>query len=392
MTNTTVTVTLLSDLHIGTGTKLLSGIDWYAHRNGYTYMGHDQTIMDVVLERAASDGQDEIEVINTITGLKLGDLLDAGWLEPADFHPESNLFRYRLAGQPVTNEIREQIKSVYGKPYLPGSSLKGALRTVLATVAAAQLKPSLQRNDLGRSRTWAAQPVEARLFGIGGARVDANRDFGRAIQIGDSAEVDASVLRLRRAHIYPTASHTQRGRSRGLDIDLETVAKGTEFTLTMHTSDELWTDRGTPFDERRRAELNHWPQRAKWLAQLAHHGREYARQLLIQEVTYFQSRRDVPAVHAFYDELATRFTQLKKNQFMVPIGWGGGWHTKTLNEYIRQNSGQFDEIVRTYRLNPTGTYTTGDPFPKSRHLLRLANERLGEPLGWVLISTEQLES
>ena len=384
MTNRTLTVTLLSDLHIGTGTKLLDGIDWHAHSDGFTYMADDGTLMNTVLDRAIANGQNEMEVIDAITGMKINDLIDAGWLEKDDFGPENTLFRYRLRGEPVTNEVREQIKSVYGKPYLPGSSLKGAIRTVLATVGAAEMKPSL--DNLGRSRTWAAQSVEAQLFGKGGHRVDANRDFGRAFQIGDSAEVDAGTLRLRRAHIYPTASNTRCGRSRGLDIDLETVAKGTQFVLPMQIPDELLTDRGTPFDQRRKQELNHWPRRAQWLEQLARHGREYARKLLIQEVTYFQNRRDVPAVHAFYNELATLFSKLEKNQFMLPLGWGGGWHTKTLNEYVREDQKQFEEIVSRYRLDPTGSREQGDTFPKSRHLLRLGDgERLGNPLGWCLI-------
>ncbi|MEZ4864406.1 MAG: type III-A CRISPR-associated RAMP protein Csm5 [Caldilineaceae bacterium] len=388
MTNTTVTVTLLSDLHIGTGATLLSGIDWYVHRNNYTYMADDSTLMNTMLDRALANNQQETNVINAITGMKIGDLLDAGWLEAADFAPESKLFRYRLRGQPVTNEIREQIKTVYGQPYLPGSSLKGAIRTLLATVAADTLKPSLA--NLGRSRTWAAQPVEAELFGKGGERVDANRDFGRAFQIGDSEGVAASSLRLRRAHIYPTASNDRRGRSRGLDIDLETVAKGTQFTLPLHLPSELLEERQTAFDERRRQELNHWPTRAKWLAQLAAHGREYARQLLIHEVTYFQKRRDVPAVHTFYEELATRFTQLQPNQFLLSLGWGGGWQTKTINEYIQQDKRQFEQIVSRYRLDPTGSRKAGDIFPKSRHLLRLGDgERLGDPLGWCLVEMKE---
>lgn len=390
MTNTTLTVTLLSDLHIGTGTKLLSGIDWYAHNDGFTYLADDSTLMAAVLERAVNNQQDEFQVISAITGMKIGELLDAGWLDRKDFGATSELFRYRLRGEPVTNEVREQIKTVYGLPYLPGSSLKGALRTVLANALATQKPPAL--NNLGRNRYWAAQPVEAQLFGQGGERVDANRDFGRAFQISDSQPVDASALRLRRAHIYPTAGNTSRGRSRGLDIDLETVAKGTVFTLTMHTPEELLTDQNSPFDQRRQRELGHWPELANQLQRrrLAHTGRQYARDLLIQEVTYFQNRRDVPAVHAFYDELATRFSKLNRDQFMMPLGWGGGWHTKTLNEHLRKDAQQFGKIVREYRLNPTGYSKEDEAFPKSRHLLRLMNsDRIGEPLGWCLVDVSQ---
>lgn len=384
MRNLTLTITLLSDLHIGTGNKLLNNIDWYTHRDGHTYLADDTALMNTILDRARDAGQDEFEVIQEITaGMKLADLVDTDWLTHADFTEDSKLFRYRLQGKPATNEIREQIKSVYGNPYIPGSSLKGAIRTILATVAANELSPSL--DSLGNRRTWAAQPVEAELFGKGGSRVDANRDFGRVIQIGDSNEADPSTLRMRRAHVYPTASNSQRGRSRGLDIDIETVAKYTEFTVPMHIPSELLSNRNTAFDQRRQAELNHWPNKAKWLEQLAKHGREYARNLLIQEVTYFQERRDVPAVHAFYDELVNRFTQLKKNQFMLQLGWGGGWHTKTLNEYVKKDPQEFEKIVSRYRLDPTGKRRVGDQFPKSRHLLRRSDEKLAEAIGWCQI-------
>lgn len=385
MTNRTLTVTLLSDLHIGTGTKLLSGIDWYAHRNGFTYMADDNTLLDTVVRRAVDHGQDEIEVVNAITGMKIGELLDTGWLESDDFSGESSLFRYRLRGEPATNEVREQIKTPYGQSYLPGSSLKGALRTVLANAIATEKTPALDK--LGRNRYWAAQSVEAQLFGAGGPRIDANRDFGRAFQIGDSAPVEASALRLRRAHIYPTASNTSRGRSRGLDIDLETVAKGTVFTLPMHIPDELLTDRNTAFDQRRQLELAHWTERAKFLENLAIYGQEHARLQLLGELNFFKNR-GLQTVNAVYAELINRYRTLQPTQFLLPIGWGGGWHTKTLNAHLRKDPKQFDQLVQDYKLNPTGKFNAGDTFPKSRHLLRLSNEELGEPLGWCLIDLE----
>ncbi|MEM7128527.1 MAG: type III-A CRISPR-associated RAMP protein Csm5 [Chloroflexota bacterium] len=388
MTKTTLTVTLLSDLHIGTGTKLLHGIDWLTYRNGFTYIADDTQLMNTILDRAQADGQNEFEVIEAITGMRLGDLIDAGWLVREDFEADSKLFLYRLKGEPTTNEIREQLKSVYGKPYLPGSSLKGAIRTILATVAAKEMSPSL--DNLGNRRTWAAQPVEAELFGKGGSRINANQDLGRAIQIGDSNEVDFDSLRMRRTHVYPTASNNRQGYSRGVDIDLETIIKGTQFTLSLNTPNGLLENRHTPFDERRQQELNHWPQRAKWLENLAKHGREYARNLLIQEVTYFEPRRDVPAVHAFYDEMVTRFTKLKKNQFMLQLGWGGGWHTKTLNEYVKKDARRFEEIISQYRLDPTGDRKVGEIFPKSRHLLRRSDGKLAEAIGWCQIEIDDV--
>jgi CRISPR-associated protein Csm5 len=242
------------------------------------------------------------------------------------------------------------------------------------------LQPDVHVDRLDRRRTWAARPVEQRLFGK-----DPNHDFMRLLQVSDSESISSESLRLRQAHIHPTASQTQRGRSRGLDIDLEAVAKGTEFTLHLHIPLELLEPGNGAFEVRRSEELRDWERRRKWLERLAQHGRANARQLLIDEVTYFQARTDVPAAHRFYDNLATRFSELQKNQFLLSLGWGGGWHTKTLNQYLKQDAQNFERIAKQFRLDPTGDRQPGDRFPKSRHLLRQPNGEPGEPLGWVLV-------
>jgi CRISPR-associated protein Csm5 len=381
--NLTVKVSLLSDLHIGTGTELINGLDWLRRPDGYVYFAHQSAIGETILERALTDGKDERQVINFITGMKLGDLVDADWLSPTDFQ-DPTLFSYRLRGEPATIQIREQVKTVDHRPYLPGSSLKGALRTLLATVAAAELKPTVAVETLDRRRTWAARPVEQRLFGK-----DPNHDFLRLLQVSDSDPVDATRLRLRKAHLYPTATRTERGRSKGLDIDLETVVKGTDFMLKIHIPLELLEKSTGDFEARRSQELQDWERRRPWLSRLAAYGRNYARQLLIEEVTYFENKKDVPAVHRFYSELANQFSQLKKNQFFLPLGWGGGWHTKTLNQYLKEDINNFERIADKYRLDPTGDRKAGDRFPKSRHLLRQPDGQPGEPLGWVLVELNE---
>ena len=385
--NIDVKVTLLSDLHIGTGVSFIQGLDWIKRADGYVYFANHAAVAEEVLERAAADGKDEREVVNTISGMTLDDLVDAGWLDAADFHVPSPQFFYRLRGTPASTQIREQVKTVYRQLYLPGSSLKGALRTVIATVAANELQPDVSVGDLGRRRTWAAQSIERVLFGK-----DPSHDFLRMLQVSDSAPIDLGNLRLRQAHIYPTASRTQRGRSRGLDIDLETVAEGAEFSLQIHMPLELLQSGPSDFDARRHQELQDWERRLPWLSRLAAHGREYARQLLIEEVTYFQPRTDVPAVHGFYNDLATRFSRLKKNQFLLPLGWGTGWHTKTLNQYLKKDAKNFEAIAGQYRLDPTGDRKPGDRFPKSRHLLRQPNGQAGKPLGWCLVELRERQA
>ena len=124
-------IELLSPLHIGTGNSLLEGVDWI-QRARYVYVANQDRLLEAVFERAGEDGRSDAEVSRVIAGMTLTDLVDAGYLVDHDFQEDSPLFLYRLPGKPAMNQIAEQIKDVYGQPYLPGSSLKGALRTLLA--------------------------------------------------------------------------------------------------------------------------------------------------------------------------------------------------------------------------------------------------------------------
>ncbi len=318
------------------------------------------------------------QVANTLAASTVADLVKMGWLTKADFGEQHDLFRYRLRGSPATINIREQIKDVYGQPYLPGSSLKGALRTVLAVGAAMRVKADFDNLNPGRS--WAAQPVERKLFGN-----DPNHDLLRALQVSDSAPVPSARLGLRRANIYPTASTSYRGRSKGLDVDVETLTRGTTLDLPIHVPTELLEHRNTAFDRRRHEELGQWEQKAQWLERLTQTAQQNARMLLEDEVRFFQERTDVPAVHQFYNNLVDQFTALKRNEMLLVLGWGGGWHTKTFNRLLKTDPQTFDRLVTKYRLNPTGTVNPGASFPKSRHLLRIG-DRPGPPLGWVKVT------
>ncbi|HIE38648.1 MAG TPA: type III-A CRISPR-associated RAMP protein Csm5, partial [Anaerolineales bacterium] len=157
-TEWTVEVETLSPLHIGSGTELMLGYDLVPHQ-GRTYRVDEDALLEAMLVRAEERGTDAVNRV--LMGRPAAELLT-----PSDFD-DSALFRYVLQGEPGKTEGRvpEQIKDVYDRPYLPGSSLKGALRTLLAwgIYAGQKRKPDLGK--LKRSRSWAAQPLEQELFG-----------------------------------------------------------------------------------------------------------------------------------------------------------------------------------------------------------------------------------
>ena len=378
----TATIETLSPLHIGTGTSLLEKVDWIQSGN-WVYVADQNRLLETVLERAQAErGGNEMAVIQALTGMTLSDLRSAGWLARDDFQADSPLFRYRLRGEPAMNQIAEQIKDVYGQPYLPGSSLKGALRTVLAVTGASKLKTDLRRP--GRSRSWAAQPIERDIFGR-----DPNHDLLRALQVSDSAPVEAKQLRLERVNVFPTAGRTSYGRSRGLDLDVEALRKGTMLQATIKIDGTLFGD-DTPLGRMVESELR-FGKRRSWLFNLPKWAKKWAGRRLVEEADFFGKKQGGKAVAAFYGQLAVIWDRMQENEFLLQVGWGTGWPSKTFGHLLQRDAKDFERLVRDYRLSPQDRgRKTGDPFPKSRKLVRRGDSPT-QPLGWVKVTLSPKE-
>jgi len=368
----TAHIELLSPLHIGTGTDLLEGVDWI-QRDDYVYVADQEALLEAVFDRAGEEGRSDATIARAIAGMTLNDLVDAGYLTPEDFSGDSPLFRYCLPGRPAMNQISEQIKDVYGQPYLPGSSLKGALRTVLA-VGGATVR-QLRFDRLGRSRSWAAQPAERELFGR-----NSNYDLLRALQVSDSGPMSPDHLRLERVNIYPTAGQrTQYGQQRGLDIDVEALRQGTTFQVPIKVEGYLLS---------RQAEQKlRFGKRKNWLLNLPGWARKVAGQRMAHEIEFFQQRADGRVVLGFYSRLVQTWEGLDENEFLLQVGWGGGWLSKTFGWLLQEDATAFERIVKDYRMTMERGRKAGDPFPRSRHLVRVG-EHPAVPLGWIKVSLE----
>ncbi|MBC8446331.1 MAG: type III-A CRISPR-associated RAMP protein Csm5 [Chloroflexi bacterium] len=368
-------IELLSPLHIGTGASLLAGVDWI-QRDGYVYVADQNALLETVFDRAGEEGRSDAAIAQAIAGMTLNDLVKAGYLTKEDFAADSPLFRYRLRGAPAMNQISEQIKDVYGQPYLPGSSLKGALRTVLAVGGAMVRKPRFDR--LGRSRSWAAQPVERELFGR-----NPNYDLLRALQVSDSGPVSPDHLKLERANIYPTAGQrTEYGRQSGLDIDVETLRQGTALQAPIKIEGYLFGDQA----ER---ELK-FGKRKGWLLNLPQWGRTIAGQRIASEIEFFQQRADGRVVLGFYSRLVQTWEGLGENEFLLQVGWGTGWLSKTFGKLLQEDAREFERLLKDYRMTVERGRQPGDPFPRSRHLARVG-EHPAVPLGWIKVKLEEIK-
>ena len=349
----TLNLMTLSPLHIGSGRELLRDYD-YVVRQGYTWRVDEDALLDAALGEGEFD-----EALLRRPAAEL--------LQPADFRPDSALFRYVVKGTPRSTQegarLREQIKDVFDRPYLPGSSLKGAFRTALFDWALAQNPKALDTSRLRDSRKWAAQPIERALLGR-----DPNHDLLRALHVADSAPLDPNKsLSIENAQVF-TGGHA------GSPIEVEALRPHVRLRTSVKLDLSLFSDQA----ER---EL-HLGDRLQWLQGLMAVCRARVTPILAAERDWFARFHRGSPIVGFYAQLHDLVTGMPDERCLLQVGWGGGWLNKTAG--LRLDERQREGVINRYRL-ARGKRQKGDPFPKSRRVALDAQGRSIAPLGWVLI-------
>ncbi len=148
-------------------------------------------------------------------------------------------------GKQTLNEIECCVKSVYGQPYLPGSSIKGAIRTAIGVHYLAEhrripafktIRNNIDRalntrypkkNDLKRDLKRCGENLENQIF--------PNKSFG--ISIGDTGEMPMEQLCLVQKRDYSMKTQKQKA----LSIYCESLKPGvkTRFAITVDRSKSI---------------------------------------------------------------------------------------------------------------------------------------------------------
>lgn len=361
-------ITTLSPVHIGSGRELLNEYDYVLH-GGKTWRINDAALLD-------AQPLDDPDLARRLASIPPAQLLEEG-----DFQPGSPFFRYVIRGVTrATGEgavLREQLKDVFDRPYLPGSSLKGALRTAMGWYAWEKLGMRLDSARLGRRREWAAQEYEREIFGR-----DPNHDLMRALQVSDSAALDSDRLMVLNARVM------NRSGSLGSPIELEALRPETEIETGLKLDLALFSDWARSGGLKLGGE-----QALRGLPEILN---RRASERLNREASWFSGIPQGKRLADFYRQLAN--ARLDNNQVLLQVGWGTGWEDKTFGmRFQAQPGGALEALIRDYRLSK-GNRSPGDPFPRSRRAaLLFVQDAIGKrveiparPFGWLLVTFEPL--
>lgn len=358
MTTYQLQISLLSPIHIGKGEELRADFDFIRLGNNTVRLNED-AILESFADRFKPDQRGNYPLPGQI-------------LRQVNQETNPKYHRYLLRGATRSTQVDARlqacIKDVYDNPYLPGSSIKGALRTAVAWTGWDEKNVRVNMNSLERRKEWAGQKLERDIFGK-----NPNHDLFRALQVSDCHSDTA-----REKMVITNVQVLTRGGA-GSPIELEAVAGDVVFTGTLKIDDFLFSKTAEP-------EL-HFSQQKHWLTGLMTRVQQHSQARLAELAEWFKEINQAERVHTFISQLS-KFTA-GKHQALAQIGWGTGWDGKTFWTHLTKNEYeyQFEQILEKYRM-VRGKRQQGDDFPKSRRVA-MASGKPFRTFGWCLLELKE---
>lgn len=267
--------------------------------------------------------------------------------------------------------IKEIIKTA-GRPYIPGTSIKGAIRSSLirAMNAEGDYKRSLS-NILNRKvknpEKTADDGAESYLFG------GSHKSPFRFLRISDTSTCEYNSLELCEIKIMNICNGSVKWYSRNQNTDRinlatsiysEAIKSGTKLEGRISQG---FFDYFIDKDEIRNIKV---------LEDIASKIRKDIDNYIEREIQFFE-RYHVSEIVNFYRNLKN--IKLGDNEFLIQIGFSTGYLPKSV---VRNIDSSF--ISNLKRVNSSARIYD-DLFPKTRRLA-IKHDRTGTPLGWIKIS------
>ncbi len=266
-------------------------------------------------------------------------------------------------------------------PYLPGSALKGALRTGMLFARWADSAPRVEMPG-DRLPRRPGEAAEEHALGPGGANVM------RAVKIGDSSPVPVNVMR-----VYLLRVSTLVARGPKLELAWKQAPRGN--VARPEDSTPLFAEMaapGTVFE-------GGWRENAflaqpdivralRWRgpvtqSRLFEAANNYAARLLEIQKLYAE-QAGLPALRQNLEQIEARLQSVRGGSGCVLcMGWSSGLLAKTgwldtASEAYKQVLGQVPLFARALQ--------SGLPFPKTRRIVFLNGQPAALP-GWVVLET-----
>jgi len=376
-------VELLAPLHIGNGNelkmadfyldddkKLIKRIDFnkfisYCFENGIN-------LMEELNKRHYKTGKD----------FSITKFMDAKGIDPDDFTSYEVPAIIEKRERESEFAVKEHIKC--DGAYIPGSSIKGSIRTALmwsflnegdnVNVLFNELDYWIRKRgriDLKK----IDDRVSHEVFGN-----DAHHNIFRALRISDTGAIDLEHLEVSEIKIV--------GNPQEIPVYVENLKTGTEATFDLYLDEDMLNTEKKELDFKK-YELREY-MNASGICKACN---AFSKKVVEEHLRYVWEHYDCESTIGMFGTLRSEIEGCGDNEAVLHIGWGGGWYSTTIGLLVETypefttsaEGGERKWYLREGTLrhkfklgkNPR-THRYASRFPKTRRITIK-----GEPLGWV---------
>jgi CRISPR type III-A-associated RAMP protein Csm5 len=371
-----VQITTLTPLHIGSGAEFQGDIEyiWFPEQEQAVILD-DTQVLQIIGETHVSQWISCIEKQESLLALLQQRKPD---LQPVDI--ARRLIRYGQGRVDTHKPLREHLHSANGDALLPGSSLKGALRTavwakmITDQPALVQSTDNLGSKSYNRSKNreeirYSDDTLNNRLFGK-----DPNHDIFRLLLPGDAHFNNGTALY--RTEVVNLHYNKEYEIKESITQQVEAIPAGASAIAQWRTLPTLEKEAAKYNLFNKNALLLHPP--ALFPLVNAH-----TKRLLENEIKFWRGEAALPTVLGTYvDDLENVLEALKactQESCVLRLGWGSGFRSMTGDWHIHMADDDYYDLVASLR--PTHDETL--QYPKTTRIIAG-----GQPLGFVRLDVQ----
>lgn len=359
----------ITALHIGSGDMLQKDSDFVFGKDA-----EEQSVVYVINPRKvlALIGEENVDAwtVAIENGRSTEDIVKL-------YAPKATITDYSLhiidmkMSRPA-QQIKEFIRDGFDRPYIPGSSIKGAIRTaVLSSIAQAMNETDFFENVKNKGYI-TPNTLEAKVFGK-----NPNNDVFRYVRVSDAFVTDCRTAVCNMVNINERKEKSFWDTSKQMATEVLLSGAEVNFSLVLKQS------------ECRPKDMPAAPKALCSIDALLDVINNHTRTLLAKEIDIWKSKNVDSLSKGKVNSYIAKLKDLLKtvdackgtHSAVMRMGHGSGWRFMTGAWLRRLPDNDFEKVVNKARLNNIEKYSKYD-FPKSRRL----EEEECEPLGFVKLT------
>lgn len=367
---TKVKIKILTKIHIGDGEKLTAGVDFIDFTDdegSWVGIVDSRKIMSII-------GNKPNAIDAWIAAIEKGGSIDS-FMESYARHAYVDDYTSRIINNVVKIEPKAQLQTFihngFGMPYIPGSSLKGSIRTAIVS---SLLQKEGKLRDIEKLSSFKGAEIEKKVLGN-----NPTNDLLRFLQVGDTYFEENAGCVVKLVHINERKKQEYQDKTKS--ILAEILPKGEEGTCDIKLNLQHY--------QQARSWLRSLPECLSSLNNLFETINQHTKQLLEKEITHWEEKKEEDAtdcVEKYVEKMKDILEEIKicemsKGKSCVTrIGAGSGWRFIT---------GAWSESLSIFeskiipKARPNHHRYEEYCFPKSRRV-----DILNVPLGFIKLTQE----